>query len=125
MAPKRKQVSPKRIDMPFYVPYDWACTQGYDRYQGATEMRFKIHQWAEAVVVESVQRTKVGYQIEGRLKEDRSRERHTLTGTANVTIVNPDRDAARRIEAVAGTNIPCNWVPRRIQGWLADEELTE
>jgi len=60
-------------------------------------------------------------QIEGRLREDRGRERHIRTGPANVTIVNPDQDAARRIEAVAGPNIPCNWVPKRIQDWLEDE----
>jgi hypothetical protein len=60
-------------------------------------------------------------QLKGRLKEDGGTERHISTGPANVTIVNPDQDAARRIEAVAGPNIPCNWVPKRIQDWLEDE----
>jgi hypothetical protein len=64
-------------------------------------------------------------QIEGRLKEDSGRERHTRTGPANITIVNPDKAAARRIQTVAGPNIPCNWVPKRIQDWLEDVSLQE
>ena len=60
-------------------------------------------------------------QIEGRLKEDGSRERHTPTGPSNVTIINPDQEAARRIEAVAGTRIPCKWIPKRIKDWLKRE----
>jgi hypothetical protein len=55
-------------------------------------------------------------QLEGRLKEDGTRCRPT--GPAVVIIVNPDQEAARRIEAVAGPKIPCNWVPKRIQEWL-------
>ena len=43
-------------------------------------------------------------QLEGRLKKDGSR--YPATGPAKVTIVNPDQEAARRIEAVAGPNIP-------------------
>jgi hypothetical protein len=61
-------------------------------------------------------------QVKGRLKEDGGTERHTSTGPAKVTIVNPDQDAARRIEAVAGPDIKCIWVPKRIQDWLEDEE---
>lgn len=59
-------------------------------------------------------------QIEGRLKNDGTRQRHARTGPAKVTIVNPDRDAALRIEAVAGTDIHCNWVPKKIEDWLED-----
>lgn len=59
-------------------------------------------------------------QIEGRLKNDGTRQRHASTGPAKVTIINPDRDAALRIEAVAGTNIRCNWVPKKIEDWLED-----
>jgi hypothetical protein len=55
-------------------------------------------------------------QMEGRLRPDGAR--HTATGTAQVTIVNPDQDAVRRIEGVAGPNVPCNWVPQRIADWL-------
>lgn len=55
-------------------------------------------------------------QIEGRLKQDGTR--HPATGPAKVIIVNPDQDAARRIESVAGPEIPCQWVPKRIEDWL-------
>jgi len=57
-------------------------------------------------------------QLEGRLKEDGSSGRHTKTGVANVTVVNPDQNAAKRIEAVAGPSVPFNWVPKQIQDWL-------
>lgn len=56
-------------------------------------------------------------QVEGRLTGHRS-GRHPQTGIAEVLIVNPDQDAARRIEAVAGPNVPCTWIPKRIQDWL-------
>jgi hypothetical protein len=60
-------------------------------------------------------------QVEGRLREDSDRERHKSTGRAKVTIVDPDQEAARRIEAVAGPTVPCNWVPKRIENWLEEE----
>jgi hypothetical protein len=56
-------------------------------------------------------------QVEGRLRRDGS-GRHPQTGLAEVIIVNPDQDAARRIEAVAGPKVPCTWIPKRIQDWL-------
>jgi len=43
---------------------------------------------------------------------------HPITGAAEVTIVNPEQEAARRIEAVAGPDIPCNWLPMRVEDWL-------
>jgi len=43
---------------------------------------------------------------------------YAATGPAEVTIVNPDQDAARRIEAVAGPKIPCKWIPKRVQDWV-------
>ncbi len=55
-------------------------------------------------------------QIEGRLKNDR--ERYEPTGPAELIIVNPDQEAARRIESVAGPKFTCNWVPKRIQDWV-------
>ena len=55
-------------------------------------------------------------QIEGRLRKDGTR--HNPTGPAKVIIVNPDQDAARRIEAVAGPRVSCSWVPKRIQEWV-------
>jgi hypothetical protein len=57
-------------------------------------------------------------QIEGRLKEDGTR--HDPTGPAEVFIVNPDQEAARRIEAVAGPDVSCTWVPKRIEVWLKE-----
>jgi hypothetical protein len=51
--------------------------------------------------------------------------RPAATGPAKVTIVNPDQDAARRIEAVAGPDIKRIWVPKRIQEWLQDERSRE
>lgn len=59
-------------------------------------------------------------QIEGRIKKDGTR--YPATGPAKVVIVNPDQDAARRIESVAGPKISCTWIPKRIQDWLEDEE---
>jgi hypothetical protein len=58
-------------------------------------------------------------QIEGRLRKNGTR--YPATGPGKVIIVNPDQDAARRIEAVAGPAIPCIWVPKRIEDWLDDE----
>jgi hypothetical protein len=57
-------------------------------------------------------------QIEGRLGKNGSR--YSPTGCADVIIVDPDQGAARRIEAVAGPKVACQWVPRRIQDWLQD-----
>jgi hypothetical protein len=56
-------------------------------------------------------------QIEGRL--DANGGRQPPTGAAKVIIVNPDQDAARRIESVAGPRILCRWIPKRIEEWLA------
>jgi hypothetical protein len=55
-------------------------------------------------------------QMEGRLREDGAR--HIATAPARVIIVNPDQEAARRIEAVAGPQISCTWMPQRIDEWL-------
>lgn len=55
-------------------------------------------------------------QVEGRLRKDGTR--YPATGAAEVVIVNPDQEAARRIEAVAGPKIRCAWVPKRIEDWL-------
>jgi hypothetical protein len=55
-------------------------------------------------------------QVEGRLRNDGSR--HPATGPAEVIVVNPHQEAARRIEAVAGPRIPFTWVPKRIEDWL-------
>jgi hypothetical protein len=41
-----------------------------------------------------------------------------------VIIVNPDEKAASRIEAVAEPKIPCTWVPKRVQDWVEEDELT-
>ncbi|HWO30181.1 MAG TPA: hypothetical protein VNO32_15420 [Candidatus Acidoferrum sp.] len=59
-------------------------------------------------------------QLEGRLKEDGSGDRYKKTGPARVTVVNPDQDAARRIEAVAGPSVSCVWIPKRIQDWVEE-----
>lgn len=55
-------------------------------------------------------------QLYGRIKD--AEERYSPTGPAEVIIVNPDQDAAKRIESVAGPNIRCKWIPKRIQDWL-------
>lgn len=55
-------------------------------------------------------------QFEGRLKKDGTR--YPATGPAKVVIINPDQEAARRIEGVAGPKIPCTWVPKRLENWL-------
>jgi hypothetical protein len=54
-------------------------------------------------------------QLSGRLKKDGGR--YPATGAAEVIVVNPDQEAARRIETVAGPKIPCTWIPRRVQDW--------
>lgn len=55
-------------------------------------------------------------QLEGRLRGDR--KRYPATGPADVIIVNPNQDAARRIEMTAGPKIRCTWIPKRIDNWL-------
>jgi hypothetical protein len=58
-------------------------------------------------------------QFHGRIRN--SEERFPATGAAKVIIVNPDQDAAKRIESVAGPDIQCVWIPKRIQDWLDDD----
>jgi len=58
-------------------------------------------------------------QLNGRIKDSTSR--YPATGPAEVTIVNPDQQAARRIEAVAGSQIPCTWVPKRVEDWIGED----
>ncbi len=53
-------------------------------------------------------------QVEGRLRERGGR--HRPTGRAKVIIVNPDHEAAMRIEAVVGQG--CVWVAERAQSWI-------
>jgi hypothetical protein len=55
-------------------------------------------------------------QLEGRPNEEGGR--YPPTGLAEVIIVNPDQEAARRIEAIAGPNNSCRWIPKRIEDWL-------
>jgi hypothetical protein len=59
-------------------------------------------------------------QINGRIKD--AQTRHPPTGPADVLIVDPDQEAARRIEAVVGQGIRCSWVPRIIQDWVEKDE---
>jgi hypothetical protein len=59
-------------------------------------------------------------QLNGRSKDNTSR--YAATGAAEVIIVNPEQEAARRIEAVAGPQIPCTWVPKRVQEWVEQGE---
>ena len=47
-------------------------------------------------------------QIEGELLNDGKRQ--TKTGAAEVIIINPDRGAAQRIEAIAGPKHSCRWI---------------
>jgi hypothetical protein len=56
-------------------------------------------------------------QRKGRLRAEG--DRYPATGAAEVIVVNPDQDAAKRIEAVAGPDIPLTWIPKRIQDWLS------
>jgi hypothetical protein len=62
-------------------------------------------------------------QLHGRIKDADSR--YDATGPAEVVIVNPDREAARRIESVAGPRIPCSWIRKTIKDWVEDDELDE
>ena len=59
-------------------------------------------------------------QVHGRLRADGTR--HRATGPARVIIVNPEQEAAKRIEAVAGPDISCTWFPKRIQDWLDQQD---
>jgi hypothetical protein len=61
-------------------------------------------------------------QINGRLRKNGTR--YPATGPAEVIIVNPDQDAARRIEAVAGPEFTCNWIPQRVQDWVDFSSLS-
>jgi len=58
-------------------------------------------------------------QVYGRIRD--ARGRYPATGPAEVVIINPDQDAARRIEAVAGPKIQCTWVAKRIQNWVEED----
>jgi hypothetical protein len=62
-------------------------------------------------------------QLHGRIRDADSR--YDATGPAEVVIVNPDRESAQRIEAVAGPHIRCSWVPKRIQDWVGNHESYE
>jgi hypothetical protein len=56
-------------------------------------------------------------QIGGRLKRDGS-GRHPATGVAEITIVNPDPQAAHRIKSVAGPKFRCTWIRKKIENWV-------
>jgi hypothetical protein len=43
------------------------------------------------------------------------------TGAANVTIVNPDQEAALRIEEIVGPDANCKWVPKPAAQWVAED----
>lgn len=45
-------------------------------------------------------------------------KRKTATGCADVIIVNPDRAAAERIEAVAGAGHNCKWISTPVGEWI-------
>ncbi len=55
-------------------------------------------------------------QLDGVLKKDGKRS--VPTTAASVTIVNPDRSAAARIESVAGAFNECVWEPMGVQLWV-------
>jgi hypothetical protein len=55
-------------------------------------------------------------QLNGRLRGDG--DRHPATGPAEVIVVNPDRRAADHIRAVAGPQIPCRWIQKKIEDWI-------
>lgn len=59
-------------------------------------------------------------QLHGRIKDSDSR--YPKTGAAEVVIVNPDREAAQRIAAVAGPSIPSSWIRKTIKDWVEDDE---
>lgn len=39
-----------------------------------------------------------------------------------VIIVNPDKEAARRIQGIAGPYVHCSWIKKYIEEWLDDDE---
>jgi len=55
-------------------------------------------------------------QIHGRLKADGTR--HKPTGPAKVIIVNPAKDAVDRIKRVAGPEVHCKWIDKKIEQWI-------
>jgi len=55
-------------------------------------------------------------QLEGRLRKGGRRTKPT--GPAEVYIVNPDQEAARRIESVAGPRFSCHWINQRVEKWI-------
>jgi hypothetical protein len=59
-------------------------------------------------------------QLNGRIKD--SNTRHDPTGPAEVIIVNPDKEAARRIQGTAGPHVHCSWIKKYIEGWVDDDE---
>lgn len=58
-------------------------------------------------------------QAHGRLKKNGGRFKPT--GPSKVTIVNPDQEAAKRIEATVEAGVACEWIPDRVQGWLESQ----
>lgn len=56
-------------------------------------------------------------QLEGRIRT--AQTRYQATGRADIEIVDPDQEAARRIEAVAGPGFSCTWLPGTIEDWIA------
>ena len=55
-------------------------------------------------------------QIEGEPLRDGRRKKET--GPAEVIIINPDRWAAQRIEAIAGPGHKCQWISQPIAEWI-------
>jgi len=59
-------------------------------------------------------------QLHGRIRDEDSR--YDATGAAEVVIVNPAPDAAKRIKAVAGPSIQCSRIQKTIKDWVEDDE---
>ena len=47
--------------------------------------------------------------------------RTKATGPAKVTIVNPDQEAALRIEGIVGPEAKCKWVPKPAAQWVSED----
>jgi hypothetical protein len=59
-------------------------------------------------------------QLNGRIKD--ADTRYEATGPAEVLIVNPDEAAAQRIKDVAGPQVRCSWIKKRIEEWVQNDE---
>lgn len=104
----------KDFDKPIFVRLWKSCTSILSRARKVVFVGYSMP--AADLHAQFIMRCGFHNQVEGELGKDG--QRATATGPAKVLIVNPDRGAAQRIEAVAGPRHSCRWISTPVAEWI-------